>query len=344
MPKLQGKVALVTGGSSGIGLATAKRFVEEGAFVYITARRQTELDKAALLIGRSVAAVRGDVSKLADLDRLYTKIASEKGKIDILFGGAGIVDPQPLAETTEESFDKLFAINTRALAFTVKKALPLLNDGGAIIVIIVITSIAENKGIPGFTAYSASKAAVRSFVRTWTAELKDRRIRVNAISPGPIDTPIFEQQAPTKEGADQARAPVRRGPPVRSARPPGGDRVGRLVPRFRRSKLHRRRGSPSRRRHVRDLKLSARRLRRHPRRGRRPLSDAFVRQAWLPHLLVRPFHPSWTRVRRRIYTTPFGLPANGGREIGVRDPKFRFLGTFRTSPLSRMSASRQRSG
>jgi NAD(P)-dependent dehydrogenase (short-subunit alcohol dehydrogenase family) len=148
MPKLQGKVALVTGGSSGIGLATAKRFVEEGAFVYITARRQTELDKAALLIGRSVAAVRGDVSKLADLDRLYTKIASEKGKIDILFGGAGIVDPQPLAETTEESFDKLFAINTRALAFTVKKALPLLNDGGAIIVIIVITSIAENKGIP----------------------------------------------------------------------------------------------------------------------------------------------------------------------------------------------------
>jgi NAD(P)-dependent dehydrogenase (short-subunit alcohol dehydrogenase family) len=178
MPKLQGKVALVTGGSSGIGLATAKRFVEEGAFVYITARRQTELDKAALLIGRNVAAVRGDVSKLADLDRLYTKIASEKGKIDILFGGAGIVDPQSLAE-------------------------PLLNDGGAII---VITSIAENKGIPGFTAYSASKAAVRSFVRTWTAELKDRRIRVNAISPGPIDTPIFEQQAPTKEGADQARA------------------------------------------------------------------------------------------------------------------------------------------
>jgi len=113
MPKLHGKVALVTGGSSGIGLATAKRFVEEGAFVYITARRQTELDKAVLLIGRNVAAVRGDVSSLADLDRLYAKIASEKGKIDILFGGAGIVDPQPPAETTEESFDKLFAINTR---------------------------------------------------------------------------------------------------------------------------------------------------------------------------------------------------------------------------------------
>jgi NAD(P)-dependent dehydrogenase (short-subunit alcohol dehydrogenase family) len=181
MPKLQGKVALVTGGSSGIGLATAKRFVEEGAFVYI-------LDKAVSPIGRSVAAVQGDVSNLADLDRLYAKVASETGKIDILFAGAGIVDPQPLAETTEKSFDKVFAINTRGLAFTVKKALPLLNDGGAII---VITSIAESKGIPGLGAYSATKAAVRSFVRTWTAELKDRRIRVNAISPGPIDTPIF---------------------------------------------------------------------------------------------------------------------------------------------------------
>ena len=203
MPKLQGKIALVTGGSSGIGLATAKRFVDEGAFVYIAGRRQTELDKAASRIGRSVAVVRGDVSNLTDLDRLYAKIASEKGKIDVLFAGAGIVDPQPLAETTEESFDKVFAINTRGLAFTVKKALPLLNDDGAII---VISSIAESKGIPGFTAYSATKAAVRSFVRTWTAELKDRRIRVNAISPGPIDTPIFEQQAPTKEGADQARA------------------------------------------------------------------------------------------------------------------------------------------
>jgi NAD(P)-dependent dehydrogenase (short-subunit alcohol dehydrogenase family) len=203
MPKLQGKVAVVTGGSSGMGLATAKRFVEEGAFVYITGRRQTELDKAVSLIGRSVAAVQGDVSNLADLDRLYTKVAREKGKIDILFAGAGILYPQPLAETTEESFDKVFAINTRGLAFTVKKALPLLNDGGAII---VITSIAENKGIPGLTAYSATKAAIRSFVRTWTAELKDRRIRVNAISPGPIDTPIFEQQAPTKEGADQVRA------------------------------------------------------------------------------------------------------------------------------------------
>jgi len=201
--KLEGKVAVVTGGSSGIGLATAKRFVEEGAFVYIAGRRRTELDKAVSLIGRSVAAVQGDVSNLADLDRLYSKVAEEKGKIDILFAGAGIIGPQPLTTATEESFDKVFAINARGLAFTVKKALPLLSDGGAII---VITSIAGNKGIAGLTAYSATKAAVRSFVRTWTAELKDRRIRVNAISPGPINTSIFEQQAPTKEEADQIRA------------------------------------------------------------------------------------------------------------------------------------------
>jgi NAD(P)-dependent dehydrogenase (short-subunit alcohol dehydrogenase family) len=203
MAKLQGKVAVITGGSSGQGLAAAKRFVEEGAFVYIFARRQDELDKAIASIGRSVVAMRGDVSNLADLDRLYAKVASEKGKIDILFAAAGIVDPQPLAEMTEKSFDRQFSVNTRGLAFTVKKALPLLNDGASII---LVTSIAESKGIPGLGAYSATKAAVGSFVRTWTAELKDRRIRVNAICPGPIDTPIFEQVAPTKEGADQRRA------------------------------------------------------------------------------------------------------------------------------------------
>ncbi|WP_042876939.1 SDR family NAD(P)-dependent oxidoreductase [Cupriavidus necator] len=203
MQKLQGKIAVITGGSSGIGLATAKRFVDEGAFVFIFGRRQDELDRAVSQIGKNVAAVQGDVSNLADLDRLYETVSAAKGKFDILFAGAGIVDPQPLGEATEDSFDETFAINTRGVAFTVKKALPLLHDGGAVI---VITSIAENKGIPGFTAYSATKAAVRSFVRTWTAELKDRQIRVNAICPGPIDTPIFDQQAPTKEGADQARA------------------------------------------------------------------------------------------------------------------------------------------
>ena len=203
MPKLEGKVAVVTGGNSGIGLATAKRFVEEGAFVYITGRRREELDKAISLIGRNVVAVQGDVSSLADLDRLYATIASDSRKIDILFAAAGVFGSQPLAETTEEGYDKMFAINTRGLVFTVKKALPLLNDGAAII---AISSIANAKGFGGFGAYSASKAAIRSFVRTWTAELKDRRIRVNAISPGPIDTPIFEQEAPTKEAADQTRA------------------------------------------------------------------------------------------------------------------------------------------
>jgi NAD(P)-dependent dehydrogenase (short-subunit alcohol dehydrogenase family) len=203
MAKLKGKVAVITGGSSGRGFATTKRFVEEGAFVYIFARRQDELDKAVASIGRNVAAVQGDVSDLADLDRLYAKIVSEKGKIDALFAAAGIVDTQRLVEMTEESFDRQFAVNTRGLAFTVKKALPLFNDGGSII---LVTSIAESKGIPGLGAYSATKAAVGSFVRTWTAELKDRRIRVNAICPGPIDTPIFEQVASTKEGVDQRRA------------------------------------------------------------------------------------------------------------------------------------------
>src|SRR2546430_15827209 len=157
MPKFQGKVAVVTGGSSGIGLATAKRFVEEGAFVYITGRRQTELDKAVSLIGHSVTAVQADVSNLADLDRLYAKVASEKGKIDILFAGAGIVDPQPLAETTEESFDKGFAINTRGLAFTVKKALPLLNDGGGVI---GLTTVGAENGNPPFTPSSATQAGL----------------------------------------------------------------------------------------------------------------------------------------------------------------------------------------
>ncbi len=162
MPRLKGKVAVITGGSSGQGLATAKRFVEEGAVVYT-------LDKAASPIGRSVAAVQGDVSNLADLDRLYAKIASEKGRIDVIFAAAGIVEPQPLAQMTEESFDRQFAVNTRGLAFTVSKALPLLNDGASII---LVTSIADRKGIAGLGVYSATKAAVGSFVRSWTAELE----------------------------------------------------------------------------------------------------------------------------------------------------------------------------
>ena len=189
MPILQGKVALVTGGSSGLGLATTQRFVKEGAFVYIMGRRQEELDMAAALIGEGVATVRGDVQNLDDLDRLYERIKAERGTIDILVANAGFIDPQRLVDATEENFDKTFGINVRGLLFTVQKALPLIRDGGAIV---LISSIAAFKGIPRYTAYSATKASVRSFVRTWTAELKDRGIRVNAISPGAIDTPIID--------------------------------------------------------------------------------------------------------------------------------------------------------
>lgn len=203
MLRLQDKLAVVTGGSSGLGLATAQRFAREGAFVYITGRRQDELDKAVALIGDRATAVRGDVQNLQDLDRLYERIKREKGRIDILVANAGFIDPEPLVETTEENFDRTFGVNVRGLLFTVQKALPLFRDGGAIV---LISSIAAFKGIPRYTAYSATKASVRSFVRTWTAELKDRGIRVNAISPGAIDTPIIDAQAATKEGADAIRA------------------------------------------------------------------------------------------------------------------------------------------
>ena len=191
MPGLQGKVAVITGGSSGLGLATAQRFVREGAFVYLTGRRQNDLDMAAALIGDGVAPVRGDVQNRGDLDRLYERIKQEKGKIDILVANAGFIDPQPLVDATEENFDKTFGTNVRGLLFTVQKAIPLFREGGSII---LISSIAAFKGIPRYTAYSATKASVRSFVRTWTAELKDRGIRVNAISPGAIDTPIIARR------------------------------------------------------------------------------------------------------------------------------------------------------
>jgi NAD(P)-dependent dehydrogenase (short-subunit alcohol dehydrogenase family) len=211
MPTLQNKVAVITGGSSGLGLATAQRFVKEGAFVYITGRRQNELDMAATLIGDGVATVRGDVQNLDDLDRLFERIKREKGEIDILVANAGFIDPQSLLDATEENFDKTFAINVRGLLFTVQKALPLFRDGGTIV---LISSVAAFKGIPRYTAYSATKASVRSFVRTWTAELKDRGIRVNAISPGAIDTPIIDAQAATKEGADAIRDSFRAATPL----------------------------------------------------------------------------------------------------------------------------------
>jgi NAD(P)-dependent dehydrogenase (short-subunit alcohol dehydrogenase family) len=184
--RLDGKIAVITGGNSGIGLATAQRFVEEGAYVFITGRRQSELDAAVKQIGKNnVTGVQGDVSNLADLDRLYDTVNQRKGRIDVLFANAGIVELAPLGSITESHFDKIFNINVKGLLFTVQKALPLFQDGGSII---LTASIGGSKGYEGTSPYSATKAAIRSFARTWTVELKQRKIRVNAISPGPIDT------------------------------------------------------------------------------------------------------------------------------------------------------------
>jgi NAD(P)-dependent dehydrogenase (short-subunit alcohol dehydrogenase family) len=203
MGKLQDKVAIVTGGSSGIGLATAQRFVQEGAYVYITGRRQAELDKAVALLGKNVTAVQGDVSNAADLDRLYQVVKSEKGRVDVLVANSGIVDPKSLVDADAAHYDRTFDINAKGLFFTVQKALPLMNKGASIV---LISSAASTKGIPGYSTYSATKAAIRSFARTWTVELKERGIRVNTLSPGPIDTPIIDGQATTQEGADELRA------------------------------------------------------------------------------------------------------------------------------------------
>ncbi len=186
MKKLEGKVAVVTGGNSGIGLATAKRFAEEGAYVFITGRRQAELDAAVQQIGDNVTAVQGDVSNLADLDRLYATVKEQKGQIDVLFANAGGGEFAPLGAITEEHFDRTFGANVKGLLFSVQKALPLFRDGGSII---LNASTAASTGAPAFSVYSATKAAVRSFARTWTLDLKERKIRVNAISPGPISTP-----------------------------------------------------------------------------------------------------------------------------------------------------------
>jgi NAD(P)-dependent dehydrogenase (short-subunit alcohol dehydrogenase family) len=189
MGALEGKVAVITGGNSGIGLATAKRFVQEGAYVFITGRRQTELDKAASDIGKNVTAVQGDVSNLQDLDRLYDVVKREKGKVDVVFANAGVVDPVSLADSTPESYDKHFNLNARGVYFTVQKALPLLAENSSII---LSGSVASQMGIPGYGAYSATKAALVSFVRTWTAELAGRGIRANVISPGPTETPMLQ--------------------------------------------------------------------------------------------------------------------------------------------------------
>jgi len=189
--KLEGKIAVITGGSSGIGFATAKLFVDEGAYVFITGRRQKELDEAVKAIGDNVTGVQGDVANLADVDRLY-EIVKANGRIDILFANAGVAEFAPLGKITEEHFDKLFNINVKGTLFTVQKALPLLNDGGSII---LNGSVASVKGTAAFGVYAASKAALRSFVRTWTTDLKDRRIRSNVVSPGPINTPLASRQS-----------------------------------------------------------------------------------------------------------------------------------------------------
>ena len=203
MGMLDGKIALVTGGTSGIGLAAATEFVEEGAYVFITGRREAELGAAASAIGRNVTAVQGDVSNTADLDRLFDRIRKEKGTLDIVFANAGVVRYGVLGSITEDLFDAIFDVNVKGLLFTVQKALPLMPDGASIV---LNASIVGSKGLPSNSVYSATKAAVRSFARTWTTDLKSRRIRVNAVSPGSIDTPgLNELMASSAVGQERMK-------------------------------------------------------------------------------------------------------------------------------------------
>ena len=244
--KLEGKVAVVTGGNSGIGLATAKRFVTEGAYVFITGRRQAELDAAVKEIGENVTGVQGDVAKLSDLDRLYATVKAKKGRIDVLFANAGIAELVPLGEITEDHFDRIFDVNVKGVLFSVQKALPLIVDGGSII---LNASIVASTGNPAISVYSATKAAVRSFARTWILDLKQRKIRVNAISPGPIDTPGLDGLAQTEGVGDQLKAESY----SRCAAGPlwqaGRDCAGRSLPRLGRQQLrHRHRVVRGRRR------------------------------------------------------------------------------------------------
>ena len=200
MGKLEGKIALITGGNSGIGLATATEFVNEGAYVFITGRRDAELAAAVKEIGRNLTGIQGDVSNLGDLDRLFAQIKREKGKLDIVFANAGVAKFAPFGMITEEVYDAIFDINVKGLLFTVQKALPLLPDGASII---LNASIVASKGLPANSVYSATKAAIRSFARTWTTDLKDRHIRVNAVSPGSIDTPGLSNLLASSETGQQ---------------------------------------------------------------------------------------------------------------------------------------------
>ena len=202
MGKLEGKIALITGGNGGIGLATAKQFVNEGAYVFITGRREQELAAAVKEIGRNVTGVQGDVATLGDLDRLFAQIKREKGKLDIVFANAGVAKYAPLGSITEELYDSIFDINVKGLLFTVQKALPLLPDGASVI---LNASIVASKGFSSNSVYSATKAAVRSFARTWTTDLKDRQIRVNAVSPGSTDTPGLSDLLASSEVGEQRK-------------------------------------------------------------------------------------------------------------------------------------------
>jgi NAD(P)-dependent dehydrogenase (short-subunit alcohol dehydrogenase family) len=200
MGKLDGKIALVTGANSGIGLATAKRFVNEGAYVFVTGRRDAELAAAAREIGKNVAGIQGDVSNLGDLDRLFARIKEDKGRLDVLFANAGTAKLAPLGTITEEFYDSIFDVNVKGLLFTVQKALPLMPDGASIV---LNASIVGSKGLPANSVYAATKAAVRSFARTWTTDLKGRRIRVNAVSPGSTDTPGLSELLGSSEAGQQ---------------------------------------------------------------------------------------------------------------------------------------------
>jgi NAD(P)-dependent dehydrogenase (short-subunit alcohol dehydrogenase family) len=224
MGKLDGKIALVTGGNSGIGLATAKQFVNEGAYVFITGRRQMELDAAVKEIGSNVTGVRGNVSNLGDLDRLFEQIKREKGKLDIVFANAGIAKYAAFGKITEELYDSIFDINVKGLLFTVQKALPLLPDGASII---LNASVVGSKGLPSNSVYSATKAAIRSFARTWTTDLKDRRIRVNAVSPGSTDTPGLSDLLASGEAGEQRKKMISASVPLgRFGRP---DEIAKAV-------------------------------------------------------------------------------------------------------------------
>src|SRR6202166_3129484 len=211
MGRLAGRIALVSGASSGIGLATAKEFVKEGAYVFITGRGDSELAAAATEIGRNVTGVRGDVSNLGDLDRLFAQIKQEKGRLDIVFANAGTAKYAPFGTITEELYDSIFNINVKGLLFTVQKALPLLPDGASII---LNASVVGSKGLPSNSVYRATKAAIRSFARTWTTDLKQRRIRVNAISPGSIDTPGLADLLASSEAGEQRKKMISNAVPL----------------------------------------------------------------------------------------------------------------------------------